>query len=162
MTIQRPPLTATYRIQLRSGFTLDHAAAAVPYLAKLGISHVYLSPFFEAVPGSTHGYDVLRPDRVDESLGGLEAVLALRARLDEHGMGLVADIVPNHVGIAGSHQPWWRDVLRYGQASPFAHYFDIEWEGLPHLPARVLLIAFEIVLPVFAVLMILKALGVGA
>jgi (1->4)-alpha-D-glucan 1-alpha-D-glucosylmutase len=140
MQLPRPALVATYRVQLRSGFSLYDAAALVPYLGRLGISHLYLSPFFEAAPGSTHGYDVLRPDRVDDSLGGMAGLRALRAKLNEHGMGLIADIVPNHVGIAGSRQPWWHDVLRYGASSPFARYFDIDWDGLPHLPAGVLLL----------------------
>ncbi|MFO8004687.1 malto-oligosyltrehalose synthase [Thioalkalivibrio sp.] len=120
---------ATYRLQLHPGFTLDDAAGVVPYLAALGISHVYLSPFLQAVQGSTHGYDVVDPFRVNRELGGEEARQRLCARLEEAGMGQVLDIVPNHMAIAGDQNPWWWDVLENGPASRYALYFDVDWES---------------------------------
>ena len=93
------PPRATYRLQLRAGMTFARAAAVVPHLARLGISHLYLSPPFAAVPGSTHGYDVVDPNRLEPELGGEAGFMTLRRALDEHGIGLVLDIVPNHMGI---------------------------------------------------------------
>ncbi len=129
---------ATYRLQLSAQFTLADAALAVPDLALLGISHVYLSPIFAAAPGSTHGYDVIDSNRVSPELGGIEALYALDGALRQHDMGLILDIVPNHVGVAGALNPWWRDVLRFGQRSEFAEFFDIDWEGQPQMPSGVL------------------------
>lgn len=120
---------ATYRLQLHPGFTLDDASAVVPYLAQLGISHVYLSPFLQAVQGSTHGYDVVDPSRVNRELGGEAARQRLSAALDSAGMGQVLDIVPNHMAIAGDQNPWWWDVLENGPSSRFAPYFDVDWES---------------------------------
>ncbi len=130
------PLIATYRLQLRSDFTFAHAAAAIPYLRRLGISHVYLSPIWQSVPGSQHGYDVTDHSKINEDLGGLAGLYDLARVARDHDMELILDIVPNHVGIA-SH-PWWRDVLRYGASSRFAPYFDIDWEGQPQLTTGVL------------------------
>ena len=118
---------ATYRLQLHPGFTLDDAAGVVPYLAELGISHVYLSPFLQAVHGSTHGYDVVDPFRVNHELGGEEARQRLCAVLARAGMGQVLDIVPNHMAIAGDQNPWWWDVLENGPSSRYALYFDVDW-----------------------------------
>lgn len=129
---------ASYRLQLSPLFTLAEAARVVPFLDGLGISHVYLSPIFEAAPGSTHGYDVIDSNRVRESLGGIEALYALDAELRRHDMGLILDIVPNHVGVAGALNPWWRDLLRFGQRSEYASFFDIDWEGQPQMPSGVL------------------------
>lgn len=129
---------ASYRLQLHPGFGFASAAELVPYLHRLGISHVYLSPFFQAAPGSAHGYDVFDHSQVNRDLGGLAGLYELSETLRAHGMGLIADMVPNHVGIAGGGNPWWRDVLRYGSASPFAGYFDIDWEGQPQMPTGVL------------------------
>ncbi|MCA1788973.1 MAG: malto-oligosyltrehalose synthase, partial [Thioalkalivibrio sp.] len=120
---------ATYRLQLHPGFTLDDASAVVPYLAQLGISHVYLSPFLQATQGSTHGYDVVDPSRVNRELGGEEARQRLSAALENAGMGQVLDIVPNHMAIAGDQNPWWWDVLENGPSSRFAPYFDVDWES---------------------------------
>ena len=119
---------ATYRLQLNAQFTLADAASAVPELAALGISHVYLSPIFAAVPGSTHGYDVIDSNRVNPELGGIEALYVLDGALRHHDMGLILDIVPNHIGVFGALNPWWRDVLRFGQRSGFADFFDIDWD----------------------------------
>ncbi|MDZ7727137.1 MAG: malto-oligosyltrehalose synthase [Dehalococcoidia bacterium] len=129
---------ATYRLQLHPGFGFEQAEALVPYLAGLGVSHLYLSPFFAAAPGSQHGYDVYDHNQVNRELGGLGGLYALGEALATHDMGLVADVVPNHVGIAGGGNPWWQDVLRHGQSSPYAGYFDIDWEGQPQMPTGVL------------------------
>ncbi|MGE0600262.1 MAG: malto-oligosyltrehalose synthase [Dehalococcoidia bacterium] len=127
---------ATYRLQLHPGFTFEAAAAVVPYLRRLGISHLYLSPIWAATPGSTHGYDVIDHARINEELGGLAGFYVLAQAARDNGMQIILDIVPNHVGIA--HHPWWRDVLRYGPNSQYAPYFDIDWEGQPQQAAGVL------------------------
>jgi (1->4)-alpha-D-glucan 1-alpha-D-glucosylmutase len=120
------PPRATYRVQLHAGFTFDDARAIVPYLAELGISHLYTSPVLQAAPGSTHGYDVVDHGRVSEELGGASGFVRLTHALRAHGMGLVLDIVPNHMAITEENR-WWWDVLEHGRASQFAACFDIEW-----------------------------------
>ena len=133
------PLSATYRLQLHRGFTFRDALALVPYLAELGISHLYLSPLSEARPGSTHGYDIVNHNRLNPEIGTEAEFQALTAALRERGMGLIIDIVPNHMGV-GADNAWWMDVLEWGQASPYAPYFDINWHnGRPDLEGRVLL-----------------------
>jgi (1->4)-alpha-D-glucan 1-alpha-D-glucosylmutase len=130
---------ATYRLQLHGGFTFEDAAAAVPYLAALGISHAYVSPFMAARPGSSHGYDVVDHARVNPELGGDEGLDAFVETLHRHGMGLILDFVPNHMGI-GADNAWWMDVLEWGGASPRAGFFDIDWNPPgPGLEGRVLL-----------------------
>lgn len=129
---------ASYRLQLHKSFGFEQARAIVPYLDALGISHLYLSPIFSATPGSTHGYDVVDHAIVNPELGGLRGLYKLSEELIHHNMGLIMDVVPNHVGIAGGANPWWRSVMRYGQASPYAGYFDIDWAA-PHLPKATLL-----------------------
>lgn len=119
-------LAATYRLQLHAGFTLDAAADAVPYLADLGISHLYLSPILQAAPGSEHGYDVADPGRINEEIGGEEALGRFFEVLTKHGMAAVLDIVPNHMSTSGTN-PWWWSVLQEGAGSPYAAYFDIDW-----------------------------------
>ncbi|MFJ5029221.1 malto-oligosyltrehalose synthase [Streptomyces sp. NPDC088560] len=121
--------TATYRLQLQPAFPFAAAATAVPYLASLGVSHLHLSPVLEAVPGSTHGYDVVDHTRVREELGGEEGLRALARTAREHGMGLVVDIVPNHMAMAPRHNRALWEVLREGPASPYARWFDIDWEA---------------------------------
>ncbi|MEO6396859.1 MAG: malto-oligosyltrehalose synthase [Tepidiformaceae bacterium] len=138
MSRRNEPPVASYRLQLGPRFTLAEAAHAVPSLAALGISHLYLSPIFSAAPGSTHGYDVIDANRVSEELGGIEALYSLDAALRAHDMGLILDIVPNHIGVAGALNPWWRDLLRFGQRSEFAAFFDIDWHGQPQMPSGVL------------------------
>jgi (1->4)-alpha-D-glucan 1-alpha-D-glucosylmutase len=132
MTAERPdPVvpTATYRLQLQPDFPFGAAAAAVPYLASLGVSHLHLSPVLEAVPGSLHGYDVVDHARVRAELGGEEGLRALARTAREHGLGLVADIVPNHMAMSPRHnRPLW-EVLREGPTSPYARWFDIDWEA---------------------------------
>ncbi|MFI1864887.1 malto-oligosyltrehalose synthase [Streptomyces jumonjinensis] len=135
--------TATYRIQLQPGFPFASAAAAVPYLAGLGVSHLHLSPVLEAVPGSVHGYDVTDPTRVREELGGEQGLRELARTAREHGMGLVLDIVPNHMAAVPRYNRALWEVLRQGPASPYARWFDIDWEAgggrllLPVLAGRI-------------------------
>ena len=119
---------ATYRVQLHSGFTFDDAANFAAYLAELGISHLYCSPYLQATPGSTHGYDVVDHRRINEDLGGAAAHARMHSALREHGLGQVLDIVPNHMAIVSPYNPWWWDVLENGPASNYASYFDVDWE----------------------------------
>ena len=128
---------ATYRLQINDDFTLHDARAAVPCLARLGISDLYLSPVFEARSGSTHGYDVTDPSRVRESIGGIDALRQLAREAQQHHMGIILDIVPNHMA-ASVENPWWRDVLRRGRQSDYAAFFDIDW-GTPDAPRRLAL-----------------------
>ncbi|MFJ9902282.1 malto-oligosyltrehalose synthase [Streptomyces sp. NPDC101152] len=121
--------TATYRLQLQPEFPFPAAAAAVPYLASLGVSHLHLSPVLEAVPGSAHGYDVVDHTRVREELGGEEGLRALARTARKHGLGLVVDIVPNHMAMAPRHNHALWEVLREGPKSPYARWFDIDWEA---------------------------------
>ena len=121
------PARATYRVQLHAGFTFDDAAALVPYLARLGVSHLYCSPVLQAVPGSTHGYDVVDHSRLSDDLGGATAFQRLARALAEHDLSMVLDIVPNHMALAGAANRWWWDVLEDGPASRYARHFDIDW-----------------------------------
>ncbi len=117
---------STYRLQFSAGLTLVDAAAVVPYLASLGVGAVYASPLLAAMPGSEHGYDVADPTRVSEAIGGESGRRALVAAVREHGLALVVDIVPNHLGVADPQaNPAWWDVLRHGPSSRFARWFDI-------------------------------------
>ncbi|MET7570339.1 malto-oligosyltrehalose synthase [Streptomyces sp. NPDC005492] len=132
MTPERPDPavpTATYRLQLQPEFPFSAAAAAVPYLASLGVSHLHLSPVLESVPGSTHGYDVVDHARVRGELGGEDGLRALAGTAREHGLGLVVDIVPNHMAMAPRHNHALWEVLREGPESPYARWFDIDWEA---------------------------------
>lgn len=124
-----PAPSATYRLQLQPAFPFAAAAAAVPYLASLGVSHLHLSPVLEAVPGSLHGYDVVDHARVREELGGEEGLRALARTAREHGLGLVLDIVPNHMAMSPRHNRALWEVLREGPKSPYARWFDIDWEA---------------------------------
>lgn len=134
-----PQAIATYRIQLTPDFTLHDAAALVPYLARLGISHLYTSPSQQAVPGSQNGYDVIDPGRVNEELGGDAGHDALSRALQRHGMRRMVDIVPNHMAVT-SGNAWWNDVLKYGRSSRYADLFDVDWDSSEALwPNRVLL-----------------------
>ena len=121
--------TATYRLQLQPGFGFADAARAVPHLARLGVSHLHLSPVLQAAPGSTHGYDVVDHGTVSEQLGGETGLRALSAEARAHGLGLIVDIVPNHMAApvpAHLNHAWW-EVLREGPESPYARWFDIDW-----------------------------------
>ncbi|MDQ6728085.1 MAG: malto-oligosyltrehalose synthase [Actinomycetota bacterium] len=123
-----PAPRATYRVQLHAGFTFDDAAAIVDYLADLGVSHLYCSPFLAAAPGSTHGYDVVDHHRLNDELGGEEAYERLCRALAARDMTQVVDIVPNHMAISGRENAWWWDVLENGPSSRYASYFDIDWD----------------------------------
>jgi len=134
------PVLSTYRLQFNADFTFCDAAAVVEYLHALGVSHCYASSYLKAVPGSTHGYDVADPTRLNPELGDESAYASWIARLRAHGMGHILDIVPNHMGIAGSANPWWQDVLENGASSRYAAVFDIDWTPLkPELKDKVLL-----------------------
>lgn len=120
--------TATYRVQISPSFDLRQTAAIAPYLADLGVSHLYSSPLLQAAPGSQHGYDVVDHSRTSVELGGAEARRELTGALHAHGLGLVLDIVPNHMGVAeAAANRWWWDVLLLGPQSAYARYFDIDW-----------------------------------
>jgi (1->4)-alpha-D-glucan 1-alpha-D-glucosylmutase len=125
------PPRALARLQFHAGFTLDDAVDVVGYYAHLGISHLYASPILRARAGSTHGYDVVDCHEVNPEIGGEDALRRLVASLRSHDMGLVLDIVPNHMGV-GVENAWWMDVLRHGRESRYAGYFDIDWQ--PHDP----------------------------
>jgi (1->4)-alpha-D-glucan 1-alpha-D-glucosylmutase len=129
-----PPVVplATYRIQFTKNFGFDDAAKLAPYLKQLGISHLYASPFLKARPGSTHGYDIVDHDRLNPELGGDEAFRRMSDALKANGLGLILDFVPNHMGVGRADNAWWLDVLEWGQKSPHAASFDIDWDGLPH------------------------------
>jgi (1->4)-alpha-D-glucan 1-alpha-D-glucosylmutase len=128
------PVLSTYRLQLRgpeSGqpFTFADACGIVDYLDELGVSHLYLSPVLTAVRGSTHGYDVTDPTTVSAALGGHDGLRRLSEAARKRKIGLIVDIVPNHVGVeVPAQNPWWWDVLRHGRNSPYASYFDIDWD----------------------------------
>ena len=124
----QPSLVATYRLQLSPTFGLDDATMVIPYLAELGISHVYTSSYLQSAPGSTHGYDTVDHARVSSELGGEAALTRFHAALRAHGLGNVIDVVPNHASVAdaASNRRWW-SVLRDGPASPHAAFFDIDW-----------------------------------
>lgn len=118
---------ATYRLQFNKDFTFADAEGLVPYLARLGISHLYASPFLKARPRSTHGYDIIDHNALNPEVGDEAALARLSAALKAEGMGQILDFVPNHMGIAEAENPWWLDVLEYGQGSPYAEYFDIDF-----------------------------------
>jgi (1->4)-alpha-D-glucan 1-alpha-D-glucosylmutase len=126
-------LTATYRLQFRNGMTFDRAIQLVPYLKRLGISHLYASPIFAATSGSTHGYDVIDHNAIEPAIGGREGFERLAVTLAGVGLGLILDIVPNHMA-ASLENPWWRSVVEWGERSPYAHHFDIDWPEPLTLP----------------------------
>ncbi|MEW6422142.1 MAG: malto-oligosyltrehalose synthase [Deinococcota bacterium] len=132
--------SATYRLQLHRNFDFAAARRVLPYLKRLGITDLYLSPIWASTPGSTHGYDVTDHTQVNPELGGEAGMRRLAARAEELGLGLIVDFVPNHMGIQGGHNPYWEDVLTHGQASRYAHFFDISWHPLKRaLEGKVLL-----------------------
>ena len=122
---------ATYRLQLTAAFGFREAAAIAPYLRALGISHVYASPILKARADSTHGYDMVDASAIDPKLGGENGFAELAAALRAAGLGLIADFVPNHMGVLYADNAWWLDVLEWGRASLHARAFDIEWNALP-------------------------------
>ncbi|MBZ5664524.1 MAG: malto-oligosyltrehalose synthase [Acidobacteriia bacterium] len=123
------PIT-TYRLQFNRTFTFRDAAALVPYLASLGISHCYSSPYLRARPGSMHGYDIIDHNALNPEIGSPEDYEYFIAELHRHGMGQILDLVPNHMGVMGSDNAWWLDVLENGEASEYADFFDIDWEPI--------------------------------
>jgi (1->4)-alpha-D-glucan 1-alpha-D-glucosylmutase len=132
--------TATYRIQFNAGFTFQQATDIVPYLAELGISCLYASPYLQARPGSMHGYDIVNHAALNPEIGTEHDHARMSAALREHGLGHLLDIVPNHMGIAGGGNGWWMDVLEHGPSSPYSQYFDIDWTPRkPELGGKVLL-----------------------
>jgi (1->4)-alpha-D-glucan 1-alpha-D-glucosylmutase len=135
-------LRATLRLQFHQGFTLHDAVELVPYFARLGISHVYASPLLTARPGSMHGYDVVDPTRINPELGGEPGLVRLVEALHGRGIGLILDIVPNHMAVGGDANPWWLDLLEWGKDSPFAKFFDIQWHSHDPLLAGQLLVPF--------------------
>ena len=122
---------STYRLQFHKGFTFQDATAIVPYLHDLGITHVYASPYLKAAAGSTHGYDVIDHKTLNPELGTNTDFNAFLETLRAHGMSHILDTVPNHAGVATNDNAWWNDVLMHGQASVYARYFDIAWQGSP-------------------------------
>ena len=138
-TFRRIPV-ATYRLQLDRTLTFAAAREIVPYLDALGVTDCYLSPFFQASSGESHGYDVSDHGRFNAALGTEAEYRAFTDALRARGMGQLIDVVPNHMGIAGSRNAWWSDVLENGPASPYASYFDIDWDPAePGLEGKILL-----------------------
>lgn len=129
MSLPRPTHVpvSTYRLQLSPGLTFADAARLAPYLQRLGVSDCYCSPILAARAGSTHGYDVTDHSSVNPAIGGLEGFDAFSAALQAHGLGLLVDIVPNHMSTDPLANRWWRSVLENGPASPFEAFFDIDW-----------------------------------
>ncbi|WP_027213051.1 malto-oligosyltrehalose synthase [Burkholderia sp. WSM2232] len=136
MTVPR----STLRLQFHRGFTFDDAAKHVDYFAALGISHVYASPITTAEPGSMHGYDTVDYTQVSAECGGEAGLKRLVEKLHAHGMGLIVDMVPNHMGVGGSSNAWWLDILEWGRHSAYARHFDVDWHSPdPALRGKVLL-----------------------
>ena len=142
MRIDRPAWTptSTYRLQLGPDLRLADVEAITPYLASLGVEALYLSPMLKARPGSTHGYDIVDHAALNPDLGTEEDLASMSRVAASHGLRLLADIVPNHMGVDPRANPWWREVLENGPCSPYAEYFDIDWDPItPHLRQKVLL-----------------------
>jgi (1->4)-alpha-D-glucan 1-alpha-D-glucosylmutase len=135
-------VNATVRLQFHQGFTLDDAVPLVPYFKNLGISHIYASPLLKARSGSMHGYDVVDPSCINPELGGEDALERLVSALRKHNMGLVVDIVCNHMAVGKDDNPWWLEVLQWGLKSPYARYFDIQWNSPDPLLKGQLLLPF--------------------
>ena len=131
---------STYRFQFNGGFRFEDARKLVPYLAQLGVSHCYASPILKARAGSQHGYDIIDHTQLNPEIGSEGDFRNLVAELKSHGMGLILDTVPNHMGIGHGGNPWWQDVMQNGRTSTYADFFDIDWEPLkPELCNKVLL-----------------------
>ncbi|MBF0298538.1 MAG: malto-oligosyltrehalose synthase [Oligoflexia bacterium] len=121
--------TATYRLQFNSKFSFESAQKIIDYLSLLGISHIYASPYFQAAAGSTHGYDILNHNKISEELGGESKYQDFCFHLKKNGLGQILDIVPNHMSIDAEQNVWWWDILKKGQSSKYASYFDINWSA---------------------------------
>jgi (1->4)-alpha-D-glucan 1-alpha-D-glucosylmutase len=138
--VKPAPLSATYRLQFNRNFTISDATRIIPYLHELGISHIYASPILKARAGSPHGYDIVDHNALNPEIGNTADLAACVEALHRHGMGLILDIVPNHMGVGGNDNAWWLDVLENGEASPYAAYFDIDWHPAnPALHNKILL-----------------------
>ncbi|MBI2290175.1 MAG: malto-oligosyltrehalose synthase [Betaproteobacteria bacterium] len=133
---------ATYRLQLNREFTFRHAAELVPYLAELGVSHIYCSPYLRARAGSAHGYDIIDHSALNPEIGSRDDFEQFVRTLRAHGMGQIFDMVPNHMGVMGADNAWWMDVLENGEASVYAGYFDIDWQPVD------LVLSGKVLLPV--------------
>jgi (1->4)-alpha-D-glucan 1-alpha-D-glucosylmutase len=134
------PRRATYRLQLGPTLRFEDVGALAPYLHALGVSEAYLSPCFKCGPGSSHGYDVTDPNAFNPEVGTEQTFDQMARALAANGIGVILDIVPNHMGIVGDSNPWWTDVLENGPASPYARFFDIDWvPAKPELYGKVLL-----------------------
>jgi (1->4)-alpha-D-glucan 1-alpha-D-glucosylmutase len=142
LSVQEP--AGSYRLQFSSHFRFEDAYRLVPYLDALGITACYTSPLLQSCPGSTHGYDICDHDRLNRDLGSDQDFELFAGALRERGMGLILDVVPNHMGLDASANLWWHDVLAHGSRSPYASYFDIEWNpAAPELKGKVLLPILE-------------------
>ena len=117
----------TYRLQFHAGFTFEDATELIPYLAALGITHVYASPYLKARAGSTHGYDIVDHGALNPEIGSVEDYRHFVGTLRAHGMGHILDFVPNHMGVGGDDNGWWLDLLTWGEDSHYADYFDVDW-----------------------------------
>jgi len=136
--------SATYRVQFNQAFNFRDAESLVPYLCDLGISDCYASPLFKPCSPDSHGYDICDHNQFNPAIGNEEAFAAFSAALRSRGMGLILDLVPNHMGISGAGNAWWMDVLENGPSSPFSCYFDIDWHPVkPELENKVLLPILE-------------------
>ena len=120
---------ATYRLQFNKHFGFDQAAQLASYLARLGVSHVYASPWLKARPGSSHGYDIVDHHALNSELGDETAFLQMITELKAHGLGQILDFVPNHMGVGGADNPLWLDVLEWGRDSAHSGWFDIDWQA---------------------------------
>lgn len=135
---------STYRVQFGPGFGFDQGFEIAAYLSALGISHLYASPYLQAAIGSTHGYDIVDPTHVNDSLGGSEAHMRMCQSLKFHGLGHIIDVVPNHMAIVDHQNPWWWDILKNGPSSWYAAYFDVDWySSEERWPNKVLLPVLE-------------------
>ena len=129
----------TYRLQFHEGFRFADAARLAPYLARLGISHVYASPYMKSRPGSTHGYDIVDHRSLNPELGDQTDFDRMVAAFAENGLGHILDFVPNHIGVGGADNPLWLDVLEWGHESQYAGWFDIDWKpDHPYLRSKLL------------------------
>lgn len=137
MTPQHP--LSTLRLQFHKGFTFADALEHVGYFSSLGVSHIYASPIFTARPNSSHGYDIVDPTQINPELGGRKGLARLVEALRHAHMGLIVDIVPNHMGVGGADNPWWQHVFEWGRHSPYAMWFDIDWHSPdPYLHNKIL------------------------
>ncbi|BAI74092.1 maltooligosyl trehalose synthase (plasmid) [Azospirillum sp. B510] len=125
----KPIPRATYRVQLNGGFGFDRTAAIADYIARLGVSHLYASPYMKARPGSTHGYDIVNHNELNPEVGDQNGFRDLVEALKRNGLGQILDFVPNHMGVGGADNEWWLNLLEWGEESPYAGYFDVEWDS---------------------------------